>query len=66
MPSIRSCSALGSAHEGSLNLVNVALDPDIAALHQDALYLDAAVPLVNPRLCQSICRICGRVGSTPF
>jgi membrane dipeptidase len=30
--------------------VNIALDPDTAALHQDALYFDAAVPLVNPRL----------------
>src|SRR5215213_5686178 len=56
MPSIRSCSALGSAPNLSLNLkgvsnlVTVALDSDIAALHQDALYLDAAVPLVNPRL----------------
>jgi membrane dipeptidase len=30
--------------------VTVALDPDSAALHRDALYLDAAVPLVNPRL----------------
>src|SRR5829696_1389473 len=50
MPSIRSCSALDSVSKGVANLVNVALDPGITALHQDALYLDAAVPLVNPRL----------------
>ena len=30
--------------------MTVALDPDSAALHRDALYLDAAVPLVTPRL----------------
>ena len=52
MPSIRSCSALGSDSnvKGVSNLVNVAPDSEVAALHQDALYLDAAVPLVNPRL----------------
>src|SRR5215216_5859672 len=50
MPSIRSCSARASALKGASNLVNAAFDPEIAALHQDALYLDAAAPLVNPRL----------------
>src|SRR5215211_4762776 len=47
---VASCSAFDSAVKGVANLVHVALDPDITALHQDALYLDAAVPLVNPRL----------------
>jgi membrane dipeptidase len=52
MPSIHSCSARASALnlKGAANLVNAAFDPEIAALHQDALYLDAAVPLVSPRL----------------
>jgi membrane dipeptidase len=52
MPSIRSCSARDSALnlKGAANLVNAAFDPEIATLHQDALYLDAAVPLVSPRL----------------
>src|SRR5678815_3567326 len=31
-------------------MANAAIDANIAALHQDALYLDSAVPLVNPRL----------------
>lgn len=52
MPSIRSCSALDSASnlKGVSNLVSVTHDPESASLHNDALYLDAAVPLVNPRL----------------
>src|SRR3954454_4652334 len=50
MPLIRCCSARDNATKGGSNLVPVGLDPDNAALHRDALYLDAAVPLVNPRL----------------